>query len=159
MQSLLIINAFQKVTDLFSGIRKVLVFTQVYLLIFERLHKTVRFGIIIWIALTLRLGFYWGHTDGNATVFEQTCVLARSILNAPIRMMHLRPSPFQSHLQCTSRQSCIQASTQRPAQAATGTGIEDHRQKLRLFHNSGIQKSSLLRHEPGCYLSRRRYGL
>ena len=54
MQPFLVVNRFEKVPDLRSGIRKVLVLAQVYLLILEGLHKTFGFGVIIRIAFTTR---------------------------------------------------------------------------------------------------------
>ena len=46
MQPFLVVNRFQKVSDLRSGIGEVLVLTQVYLLILEGLHKTFSVSII-----------------------------------------------------------------------------------------------------------------
>ena len=63
MQPFLVVNRFEEMADLRSGIRKVLVFAQVYLLALQGLHKTFCFGIIVRVPLTT-------HADLDAAFFE-----------------------------------------------------------------------------------------
>ena len=77
MQPFLVVNCFQKVSDLRSGIEEVLVFAQVYLLALQGLHKALRFGIIVGVAFA-------AHADGNAARLEQARIFARRILNASV---------------------------------------------------------------------------
>ena len=77
MQPFLVVNRFEEVPDLRSGIRKVLVFAQVYLLALQGLHKALRFGIIVRVPLTT-------HADLDAAFFEQTRIFARRILNPSV---------------------------------------------------------------------------
>ena len=65
MQPFLVVNRFEEMADLCSGIRKVLVLTQVYLLALQGLHKAFCFGIIVGVPLAV-------HADGNAAFFENT---------------------------------------------------------------------------------------
>ena len=63
MQPFLVVNRFQKVSDLRSDIGEVLVFAQLYLLILQSLHKAlsqerllrIRFSIVVGISLTVRV--------------------------------------------------------------------------------------------------------
>ena len=108
MKSFLVVNSLQKVTNLRFGIGKVVIFAQVYLLTLQNFYKALGFGIIVRVFLMAR-------AVGNTIFFEQTMVLIRSILNAPIWMVHLRLALGESHLLGQGCQRRFQASAKRPA--------------------------------------------
>ena len=77
MKPFLVVNRFQKVSDLRSGIRKVLVFAQVYLLALQGLHKALRFSVVVGISLT-------AHANLDTAFFEKLRIFARRILNTSV---------------------------------------------------------------------------
>ena len=55
MQPFLVVNRFEEMPDLRSGIEEVLVFAQVYLLALQGLHKTFCFGVVVGVAFAARV--------------------------------------------------------------------------------------------------------
>jgi len=115
MQTLLIVDRFQGVADLLSGIGQVVVLVEVDLLTLQCLHEALGFGVRVLSA---------AHADCDVVLFQQACVLTRSILGTAVRVMHLGFSFPQHHPQRHHHQERLQPSAKRLAQAAARMGIQ-----------------------------------
>src|ERR1700733_538014 len=80
MQTLLVVDFFQKLLDQSPGFLEVAVFGAVDFLVFESLHETFRAGIVVGRCQS-------AHADTNAVLFELCGVVSRGILHPAVGMM------------------------------------------------------------------------
>src|ERR1700735_5135061 len=81
MQALLVVDFFQKLLDQSPGFLEVAVFGAVDFLILERLHKTLRHGIVVDISAPT-------HADVDTMLLQQGNVIPRCVLDTKVRMVH-----------------------------------------------------------------------
>jgi hypothetical protein len=81
MQSLLVIDDLQKLTNAGQRVIEVAIFVSVNLVLFERFHERLTGGIVVGIALST-------HANSHCVIFQQRRVFVTSVLYAAIGMMH-----------------------------------------------------------------------
>src|ERR1700688_1581521 len=81
MQTLLVVDFLQELFNRWLGFLQVAVFGAVDFLILERLHKTLRHGIVVDISAPT-------HPDVDTMLLQQGNVIPRWVLDTKVRMVH-----------------------------------------------------------------------
>ena len=124
MQSLLIIDPFDKVGNSVFHILQGSILPKIDFFVFQGLDKTLRNRIVIGVPFP-------GHADLKPTAEQGMDVIVRRILNPPIRMMDDpggRISTLQGPLQSLQTQLAVDVPGQTVADGLTGKEIQNHRQ-------------------------------
>src|SRR5271165_3740201 len=80
MQPLAVIDLFDELSDMGSGLGQVAVFLPVNLFVLERFHERFAGSIVVWVAPA-------AHADADSVLFEQPGVIVRCVLNAAVGMV------------------------------------------------------------------------
>src|SRR5271168_2035721 len=100
MQPLPVVNLLQEITDSTACVFQIAIVSPVSLLLFQRSHKPLCTGVVIWIATP-------AHADLNLALLQYLCVIARCVLHASIGVMDQLVSfpiaSVQCHLQSSNR--------------------------------------------------------